>query len=324
MGKREIIEVIKAHTKFLLTGHVNPDGDSIGCQLALAEALEQLGKEVSLQSADPVPAMYRRLPGASRVRRVAEIEGEFDVVILLECPTNERSGFHSIPADIVVNIDHHPDNQHQADVNWVNEKASAAGVLVYSLVLELGCEITGSMAENLFVAILTDTGSFTFSNTTANALDIAAELMRKGVDPEAVARKVYRSYPPEKLDLIGTLLSGMQRYFDGAVTVMTLGKEEIEKRGYAKEIFEDVVNMPLMASTVKVSILGREDKPGEWRFSMRSKGDVDIGALARKFGGGGHRNAAGFRKQGQLEEIVEETLKELDGQLAADKQVPTD
>jgi phosphoesterase RecJ-like protein len=308
MGREEVKEAIKAHQRFLLTGHLNPDGDSIACQLAMAEALEQLGKEASLQSADPVPAMYRKLPGASRIRRVAEIEGEFEAAILMECPTPERSGFQTIPAGIIINIDHHPDNQNHADVNWVNPKRAATAEMIFTLVQELGCEITGSMAENLFAGILTDTGSFTFSNTTANALEAAAELMRRGANPAAVAQKVYRSYPPEKLDLIGRLLSGIKRFHDGSLVLMTISNEEIVKQGYANEIFEDIVNMPLITSPVRVSVIGREDESGRWRFSMRSKGDIDIGEVARRFGGGGHLNAAGFTYTGEIGPFTEELI----------------
>ena len=322
MSKKSVVAVIMRNSRFLLTGHINPDGDSIACQLALAEALEQLGKEVSLQSADAVPAMYRKLPGASRIRRVSEIEGVFDVAILLECPTLRRSGFEEVPARTIVNIDHHPDNRNHADVNWVNPKAAATAEMIYALVVELGCELTGSMAENLFAGILTDTGSFTFSNTSAHSLEIAAQLMRRGADPGAVAQKVYRSYPPEKLDLIGYLLSGMKRYHDGEVTVMSISNEEIRKQGFVPEIFEDIVNMPLIASTVNVSIFAREDDPGLWQFSIRSKGDLDVGSVARELGGGGHRNAAGFRKEGSLQKILNQMLELLRDQLDAGKETP--
>jgi phosphoesterase RecJ-like protein len=324
MSMIEVIRAIRDNSTFLLTGHLSPDGDSIGCQLALAEALEQLGKEVSLQSADPVPAMYRRLPGAGRVRRVAEVEGEYDVAVLLECPTLPRSGFEKVPAAVLVNIDHHPDNHEFADINWVNDKASAAAVMIYTLVVEMGCEVTSSMAENLFAAVMTDTGSFTYANTTARALEIAAELIKSGAKPEAVAQKVYRSYPPEKLDLIGTLLSGMRRYQGGEVALLSLDHAEIEKRGYSKEIFEDIVNMPLTASTVKISILAREDEADVWRFSMRSKGDIDVGEVAGEMGGGGHRNAAGFTARGSLDNLVDSVIEKLKAFLEADKEVLTD
>ena len=322
MGKKEVIAAIMRNRTFLLTGHVNPDGDSIACQLALAEALEQLGKEASMQSADPVPAMYRQLPGASRMRRVAEIEGDYDAAILIECPTPGRSGFDRIPARTTVNIDHHPDNRNHADANWVNGKAAATGEMVYALVQDLGCEVTGSMAENLFAAILTDTGSFTFSNTTARSLEIAAQLMRRGANPGAVAQKVYRSYPPEKLDLIGLLLSGMRRHLGGEVAVLALDHKGIAEGGYAPEIFEDIVNMPLISAAVRVSILGREFEPGSWRFSARSKGEVDIGSVARELGGGGHRNAAGFRHEGDLDEIVSRFLEKVSDRLSVGKEEP--
>jgi len=324
MGKAEVIEAIKSNQRFLLTGHLSPDGDSIACQLAMAEALEQLGKEASLQSADPVPAMYRKLPGASRIRRVSEIEGEFDAVILMECPTPERSGFAHIPAQMTINIDHHPDNEDHADVNWVNPKKSATAEMIYTLVLDLGCEVTSSMAENLFAGILTDTGSFTFSNTTASAMEIAAELIRRGASPPVVAQKVYRSYPPEKLDLIGQMLSNIRRFYEGAVVVMTIDYEEIERRGYTQEIFEDIVNMPLITSTVLISILGRQDQSGRWRFSMRSKKQIDIGSVAREFGGGGHRNAAGFSSDKTLDTIIEEIIERLQGVLEESAEISTE
>ena len=320
MGKAEVIETIKQHQRFLLTGHLSPDGDSIACQLAMAEALEQLGKEASMQSADPVPSMYRKLPGASRIRRVSEIEGEFEVAILMECPSPERSGFEHIPAAKIINIDHHPDNQEHADVNWVNAKKAATAEMIFMLVNDLGCEITGSMAENLFAGIMTDTGSFTFANTTASCLEIAAELMRRGASPAAVAQKVYRSYPPEKLDLIGRMLSQIRRFCDGAAVVMTIGYDEIEKHGYANEIFEDIVNMPLITSTVQASVLGRQDESGGWRFSMRSKGDIDIGEIARHFGGGGHMNAAGFNYSGEVEQLVGELVDSLSTRIASGKE----
>ena len=316
MGKEEVIEAIRANKRFLLTGHMSPDGDSIACQLAMAEALEQLGKEASLQSSDPVPAMYRKLPGASRIRRVSEIEGEFDAAILMECPTPERSGFDRIPAAFTINIDHHPDNQEHADANWVNAKKAATAEMIFTLVQDLGCEITGSMAENLFAGILTDTGSFTFSNTTATSLEIAAALMRSGANPAVVAQKVYRSYPPEKLDLIGHMLSNIRRYFDGAAVVMTIDKDEIERKGYTNEIFEDIVNTPLITSVVQVSILGRQSEKGTWRFSMRSKNDIDIGSVARGMGGGGHRNAAGFNSDDELNTILEKIIGQLEGVLS--------
>lgn len=303
MSKKDVLKTIMRNESFLLTGHMNPDGDSLACQLALAEALEQLGKHVSLQSADAVPAMYRQLPGADRIRRVKEIEGSYDVAILMECPDIERTGFDRVPARTLIGIDHHPEHPQGFHVNWVNEKAAAAAELVYSLLQDLGCEITASMAENLFAAILTDTGSFNFSNTTARALEIAAQLIRKGAVPEVVAQKVYNSYPPEKLDLIGLLLSNMRRQLGGKFILLAMDYEQITKHGYASEIFENIVNFPLMTQTVRVSALGRESEPGFWRFSMRSKGAIDIGSLARELGGGGHRNAAGFRWQGTLEEI---------------------
>jgi phosphoesterase RecJ-like protein len=309
MGKAEIIGEIRDANRILLVGHVNPDGDSIASQLALAKGLEQLGRTVSIQSHDPVPYMYRRLPGAEAISKVEVIKGEFDLALMIECPKMHRSGFESVPAGRIAGIDHHPDYDLEADTHWLDTTAAAVAEMMYELLLDLGCTITKDIAENLMMGLMTDSGSFTYPNTTARSLDIAAALVRKGANTTNIANMAYRSYPLDRLDLMSELLGSMRRFCDGQLVIMTMDEKTIRKRGYTGELFEDMVNYPLAAELVLISALGRQDAGGQWRFSLRSKGEVDVGAIAREFGGGGHKNAAGFRSRDKLDEIIDSLVE---------------
>lgn len=303
MGAKEVADELRRSAAILLVGHVNPDGDSIACQLALAEGLEQLGKSVSIRGHDPVPGIYRRLPGAGSIEQTDSIEGQFDTAVLIEIPRWHRSGFEKMPAGRTVGIDHHPDYSLDADVNWVDTSAAAAAEMVFDLLRELGCTMTPTIAENLMAGLMTDSGSFTYPNTTPRTLEIAAALMRAGADTTKIAEMVYRSYPSKRLDLIADLASDLELLCHGQLAIMTMTQEQMRSRGYEHELFEDMVNMPLSAEMVLISALGRQDEEGVWRFSLRSKGDLDVGAVARAFGGGGHRNAAGFRSRDSIEKI---------------------
>ena len=312
MGKNEIRREISRANSIILVGHINPDGDSIGCQLALAAGLEQLGKDVSVQGFDAIPRFYRRLPGADTIQINRTVEGFFDLAIMIECPILSRSGYESIPANRMAGIDHHPDYNLKADVNWLDVKAAATAELIYELLIELGCEITKEIAENLLTGIITDSGSFTYPNTRPGTLEVSAKLMRTGVRPIDIYEKVYRSYPAERLDLLTDLLCSMQRLCDGQLAVMTIDYDTVTNKGYSDDLYEDVVNIPLTTEIVLVSALGRQDSSGIWRFSLRSKHDVDAGAIAKRFGGGGHRNAAGFRSNTALEEIISILAEEVE------------
>lgn len=303
MGVKEVAGELRKGATFLLVGHVNPDGDSIACQLALAEGLEQLGKSVKIFGHDPVPRIYRRLPGVDKIEQTERIEGNYDTAVLIEIPKWHRSGFESVPAERTVGIDHHPDYELEADVSWVDTSCAAAAEMLYALLLELGCTITPSIAENLMAGLMTDSGSFTYPNTTPRTLETAAVLMRAGANTTKIAEMVYRSYPSKRLDLIADLTSNLELLCHGQLAIMTMTQEQMNAKGYEHEMFEDMVNLPLSAEMVLICALGRQDEEGVWRFSLRSKGDLDVGAIARAFGGGGHRNAAGFRSQDSIEKI---------------------
>jgi len=205
----------------------------------------------------------------------------------------------------VVNIDHHPDNKRYGTVSWVEVGASATGEMVYDLIKALGLKITPEVATNLFTAIHTDTGSFRYSNTSAKALRIAAELVACGADPALVAGRLYEARRPESLALLGRLLQRIQVSPDGRVAWLPL------PAGSAPEAFleaEDLVSYPRSIRGVKVGILLKEMGDGRVKVSLRGKGEVAVNALAARFGGGGHANAAGCTVEGSLDEATAKVL----------------
>lgn len=316
MSITEAVQLLKQSNSVLLVGHVKPDGDSIGCQLALAEALEQQGKEVSIQAFDPVPRLLQFLPGCERIKVTEMIAGTYDSAVLVEVPRLTRCGFTAIPANAIIGLDHHPDYELNADVDILDTSVAAAAELMYELMRELGAELTPSISQNLLTAIVTDCGFFTYSSTTPKTLDTASQLMKAGADITRIAERVRRSHPQKRLTLQTDLLKNMRYLADGACALLTADQELIQQRGYEDELFEDMVNMPLSVETIFISILGRQNHDGTWRYSLRSKASFDVGSIARAFGGGGHRNAAGFRSNQTLQEIISTLEKKVEGLLA--------
>jgi len=305
MSIADAVTLLRKAESVLLVGHVRPDGDSIGCQLALAEALAFMGKRVSIQAYDPVPRMYQFLPGSEQITTTEMLTDSFDCAVLVEVPRLARCGFNAIPADTIVGIDHHPDYELNADADILDTSVAAAAELVVELIDALDVTISREMAINLLTAIVTDCGSFSYSNTTPATLEKSANLMRAGADITAITERVNRSYPEKRLFLQTDLLNSMRTMVDGTCALMAADSEMIESRGYDDELFEGMVNMPLSVETIFVSALGRQTPAGTWRFSLRSKAAIDIGSIAREFDGGGHRNAAGFRSDLPLAEIIQ-------------------
>ena len=293
----------------LLLGHVNPDGDQLGSLLGLGLALGQAGWPVTMAGPHPVPEPLRFLPGSALFQEWVAPRGPFDLVIVCDCPDPRRTaglleGARG-PRTQVVNIDHHPDNARYGTINWVNASASATGEMVYDLIEAVGLKITPEMATNLFVAIHTDTGSFRYTNTSVKALRTAAELMARGADPAWVAAQIYEMRRPESLALLGQVLQQIEVSPDGLVAWLAL------PRGSAPEVFlqaEDLVNYPRSIGSVKVAILFTEMGNQQVKVSLRGKGEVAVNAIAARFGGGGHANAAGCTVDGTLEEATAKVL----------------
>ena len=219
----EIRDAILARQRFLITSHARPDGDSIGSQLAMAYALDALGKDVRLVNADPAPLHYMEFPGLERIEIARGFpHTDVDAVIVMESGDLKRTGVDGLEGRFTINIDHHQGNTFYGDLNWVDESAAACGEMVYDLVEALGVPLTIEIATHIYLAILTDTGSFHYSNITPKTFDISARLVGAGVNPAAMARRVFDQNSFGKLRLIGALLAQMELLAGGRLAVMHL------------------------------------------------------------------------------------------------------
>ncbi|MGH7335416.1 MAG: DHH family phosphoesterase [Candidatus Rokuibacteriota bacterium] len=292
----------------LMLGHVHPDGDVLGTLLALGLALESRGWHVVYGGPHPPPAILDFLPGIERYRAMSAVHGSFEVAVLTDCPNPDRTegliGQARRVSRRIVNIDHHPDNRGYGDVNWVDAQAAATGELVYELLVALGVTVSPAIATNLFAAIHTDTGSFRYSNVTPDTFRIAGALVAAGADPALVSRHLYERRPPDTLRLLAEVLARVQVSEDGRVAWLSL------PGGLVPEAFveaEDLVTYPRSIGSVQVACLFRE-RDGRVKVSLRGKGETDVRQIAARFGGGGHRNAAGCSVAGSLEGVTKDVL----------------
>ncbi len=291
-----------------MLGHVHPDADVLGTLLALDLALAERGWSVVSGGPHPAPDVLSFLPGIERFRRLDAVTGPLDVVVLTDCPNPTRTegliDQARATGATIVNIDHHHDNRRYGDVNWVDPAAAATGEMVHELLVTLGAKITPAIATNLFTAIHMDTGSFRYSNVTPMTFRIAGALVAAGADPYRVSNALYERRPPQALGWLGATLSRVEVSPDGRVAWLTL------PAGLVPEAFveaEDLVNYPRSVESVRVACLLRE-RDGRVKVSLRGKGDVDVSAIAAKFGGGGHPNAAGFTMAGPLATATDAVL----------------
>ncbi len=313
---KEVIEFLKKSKNLILATHINPEGDAIGSTVALGIALERLGKNTLLYDRDRVPHIYRFLPGHERfsnsdfktlIKGFQESRGPVDAVIILDCNTLERAAIEVPPDTTILIIDHHEPSEAFKKpakiIPWIEPSAPATGVMVYYLIKSLGVEIDFEISINLYTAIAIDTGTFRYSNTTPETLNLAAELLSKGVRPEQISEALYDSWSINRFKLLIECLNTLEIIDDIAITYVT--EESFKKTGTSQEDTENFSNFPRMIRDVKVSVFLRQIDINKWKASLRSKGDIDVGEVARVFGGGGHRNAAGFIIEGRLEEIKE-------------------
>lgn len=306
----EIIQYLGSVQRILITSHARPDGDSIGSQLAAALGLQQLGKQIAVINADPHPPNYRSLPGIDLIQLRHKVEGEFDCVLILECNNFERAGVEGLDRFPAVNIDHHPTNDSFGILNWVDPSYAAVAQMVHPVLKGLGVHITPEIAANLYTGILTDTGSFRFSNTTPAALRCAAELVESGADPAALAEEVLMRQSESRLRLISGLLATFEQDPSGQIAWVVLDQQLLRRTGAGANDTEGLVNYPMSVDGVLVCVFFREEPDGSWRVSLRSKGNLDVGQVALHFDGGGHRNASGFSyPKARLEDVRDTVLK---------------
>lgn len=288
-----IVDAIGQRSRFVLSSHARPDGDAIGSELALAFALDALGKDVTIVNRDPVPGPLAAFPGADRIRIAPQVDETFDAAIILECSTLDRTGVTGLDRSYVINIDHHQGNAGYGQLNWFDGSAAACAEMVFDLVEALGVPLTPAIATHVYVGILTDTGSFHYSSISARTFEICRRLVEAGLDPPRVARAVFDSNTLGRLLLFGAVLSAIELEQDGRLAVMRVDHAMTSRAGGSYDDTEGLINLPLTVKEIRASVFFKELGPDEYRVSLRSKGSIDVAAVAKRFGGGGHRNAAG-------------------------------
>jgi len=308
----QIRDEVLQRQRFLITSHARPDGDSIGSQLAMAFALDALGKDVRIINADPPPPHYLEFPGVNRIEIATEVAAgvEADALIVMECGDLGRTGVKGFEPYFIINIDHHVGNRMYGTVNWFDESAAACAEMVFDVVRALDVPMTREIASHIYLAIITDTGSFHHSNITPRTFDICRQAVEAGVNPAAMARRIFDSNSFGKLKLIGALLDRMELADEGRLAVLYLDDAMLEACGCTHNDTEGLINLPLTAREIQAVVFFKVADDGV-RVSMRSKYDVDVRIVANAFGGGGHKNAAGFTVNGPLDEVRDAILDQV-------------
>lgn len=295
---------ILASRRFVVTSHLRPDGDSICTGLALAGMGRLLGKNVSLINADPTPVPFNQMPETKRIMIGQIPAGSFDLVILLECANVSRSGQKKLDGYFKINIDHHFSNDDYADINWVDPTASAVGEMVFELGEEMGLRITPKIADHLYCAIVSDTGSFQFSNTTAKSFEVCCKLLSSGANPVRITEFLFNTNPPEKIKLLGRVLSTLVMNRQGNIAAITMFKRTLRALHLREIDTEDITTLARSIRGVEMVLFFKEMAKDTFRVSLRSKGSANAAAIAEHFGGGGHVHAAGFTAVGPYEDLI--------------------
>ena len=306
-----IAKELRDNKSFFLTTHVNPDGDAIGSLGALALILEDLGKQVVAYCQDEIPGFLRFLPYSERIAREIPGSKRFDLAVVLDCGELDRIGNAAEAlqqVEKIIHIDHHSSSDDFGQLNLVRPECSSTAEILYEIFQAIPASLSLEAAENIYTAILTDTGSFRFANTTARALDIAAEMVALGVAPDKIASEVYDSISPERLRLLALSLNTLTLRANGRLATMQVSRGMLEETKTSVMDTDGFVNYPRGINTAEMAIFFREMDPGKVNVSLRSRGKLNVAEFARNYDGGGHHNAAAFRAEGSLTEVVEEVL----------------
>jgi bifunctional oligoribonuclease and PAP phosphatase NrnA len=313
-----ILEKIEKGRRFLVASHENPDGDAVASTLALANGLREMGRDVVAYNVDGIPRAFDFLPGATTITRDLGGSAPFDVGFILDAGELRRAGLHLRSlCRVLVNIDHHPHSERFGEIHYVDEKASATGALIYRILKAYGHPISLDVARCIYTAILSDTGSFRYSNADPEAFRIAAEMVELGVIPWDIASGLYESQGEERVRLLALVLktltvSPCRRYASVSVTT-----DMLRETGTGPEHTDSFINYPRSIRGVEVALFFRQIEPRLFKVGFRSKGNIDVGSLARELGGGGHHNAAGVMVRGNIDEVRAEIFARLDLLLTA-------
>lgn len=312
-----IVRHLQSSSRLLVASHIGPDGDAVGTLVAMGLALEKIGKQCVLFNESPIPAVYRFLPASGRIVDRVENCRNFDTALILDCGDLLRLGaivkqLDCIPT--VINIDHHATNTGFGDLQLVDATACATAELVYRLIGQLDIAIDEEIATAIYTGILTDTGSFRFSNTNSAAFEICREMAAHGVQPHLVAQHVYGTYSLGRLKLLNMALDSIEISENGKLSMMTVTQQMLRQTGTQPEDADGLIHYARRIEDVRVAALIQELRNGHehrargsrYHVSLRSDGSIDVGAIAASFGGGGHTSAAGFGIEKSLAEIKSE------------------
>jgi len=314
---RRVCEALLRYRRIVVTSHMRPDGDAIGSSLALAWALREAGADARVVHHDRPPVQLAEFPGTADIVVGDRIPDGTEAVVVLECGDLARTGLAGIDGLPVINIDHHPGNTGYGDVRWFDGTAAALGEMIFEIIVELGVPLTADMATQLFVAVVTDTGSFKYPGVSPRTFSICARLLEAGADPVSVARKLYDSHSLGRLRLQGAVLQTLEVDPGGRLATLVLTDAMLAASGGAADETDGLINLPLGVKTIQAAVFFKEAEDGCWRVSLRSKGDIDVGRVARSFGGGGHKNASGCTLQGPLERARAQMLERVQPEVEA-------
>ena len=312
---REILHRLQRCRRILIVGHLSPDGDCIGGAIGFAELAEKLGVSSLIFNHDPVPDGLSELPGAEKIRCGHSLPDDFpaafDLVVCMECPSPDRTGFDSLHRLPILNIDHHRANTEYGEINFLDEEAPAVGEMVWRLFNLAPVQPSKETSTALFAALSTDTGDFRYSNATGDAFRAAAEMVEWGADPTLVAELVHQRRSVGSVRLMGEALRTLRLDSDGRLAGIEVDPGAFARSGASPSDTDEIVNLPRSIAGVEIVAFFKQLEEGSVRVSLRSKGKLDIRSVAVSFGGGGHTNAAGCTIAGTMNHAREQLLPRL-------------
>lgn len=308
----KIIAELKNSNTFLIVSHINPDGDAIGSELALAHGLRSMGKKVTVFNHDSVPDIVGFLPGSGEIVHDLSDSERFDAAVVVDSGTPKQLGekFNAFKGyKKLLNIDHHATNLNFADMALVDPDASATGAIIYRILKKMQVEITREIALCIYTTIVVDTGSFHYGNSNPEAFRIAGEMVNLGVEPWIVAENLYESQPEGRIRLHAAALNTLSTHYNGKIGFIMVSNDMYKATGTTAEDTDGIVNYARSLKGVEVAIFVREIPRGKYKASLRSKGRADVTKIAGKYDGGGHVNAAGCVLNGSLAEVKKDLIE---------------
>ncbi|HCS46901.1 MAG: hypothetical protein A2V45_15410 [Candidatus Aminicenantes bacterium RBG_19FT_COMBO_58_17] len=306
---------ILSSQRIVITSHLRPDGDSLCTSLALAGLIELLGKQARIINHDPIPLPFSQIPELKRITIGQVPPRGFDLVILLECANVERSGMKHLDRYFKISIDHHYSNDNYADINWIDPTASAVGEMAFLLAERMGIALTPQIADHLYCAIVSDTGCFQFSNTSARAFEVCHKLVRTGANPIKTTEFLFNTNSPQKIKLLGQVLSTLQINPRGNIATITMFSRHLRALHLREIDTEDITTLARSIKGVEVVLFFKEMARNTFRVSIRSKGKANAAAIAECFNGGGHIHAAGFTAVGRYDDLVRDIPRKIESLL---------